>query len=167
MEQIYIFSYGSNMLYQRIRKRIASVEVMGSHKLNAYKLVFNKKSADGSAKANIQFTDMKNDMVCGVIHRISLKDKFLLDQYEYGYELKEVNKSGENFSHSLHTYIASDNKFIEEGKPYDWYLNFVISGAEENDLPSAYVQKLRGMQILKDADKLRREKNMNLISKGN
>jgi gamma-glutamylcyclotransferase len=47
------FAFGSNMLLERIKKRVPSARALGIATLGGYALRFNKLSKDGSAKANI------------------------------------------------------------------------------------------------------------------
>ena len=47
------FAFGSNMLLERIKKRVPSARVLGNATLGGYALRFNKLSKDGSGKANI------------------------------------------------------------------------------------------------------------------
>lgn len=165
----YIFSYGSNMLLQRLIERIESVEVIGVHELKGFTLVFNKKSTkDGSTKANIQETKDRNDSVWGVIHKVPLIDKPILDKCEglgNGYLLINFNLSIEDESRSIHSYVATEYRYLEEGKPYDWYLNFVIEGAIENDLPEDYIDKLKAIDSEIDMNVERRKKNEAILKR--
>ena len=58
---LFIFSYGSNLLTERIRRRVGYVESFGRYRLSGYRLVFNKPGADGSAKANLSQTNDPDD----------------------------------------------------------------------------------------------------------
>jgi hypothetical protein len=52
----YVFSYDSNLLFERIQDRIKSKKAIFSYSLKRYGLAFNKAGVDGSAKANIEET---------------------------------------------------------------------------------------------------------------
>jgi len=163
MEHIYLLSYGSNMLFDRIYERITSVQVTGAHKLNGYQLAFNKQSADGSTKANIVATENLNDYVHGVVHKIHHTDLLILNDYERGYDLEHVDVSTDTFNNKLYAYVATD-EFIAPGKPYDWYLNLVIAGALENQLPPVYVNQLKTIRHKIDVNTDRSKKNHRLAS---
>lgn len=161
MEHIYLLSYGSNMLFDRIYERITSVQVAGAHRLKGYRLAFNKQSADGSTKANIVATEDLNDCVHGVVHKIHHKDVLVLSGYEKGYDLEHVDVSTNAYNNKLYAYVAT-NAFIAQGKPYDWYLNLVIAGAMENQLPAVYVNQLKTISHKKDENTDRSKKNHQL-----
>lgn len=75
-----------------------------------------------------------------------------------GYLLINFNLSIEDKSRSIHSYVATEYRYLEEGKPYDWYLNFVIEGAIENDLPEDYINKLKAIDSEIDMNVERRKK---------
>jgi len=164
----YIFSYGSNMLLQRITERIKSAEVVGLHELAGFRLLLNKKSKDGSTKANIKETKDPNDSVWGVIHKIDLIDKPTLDKFEglgNGYLLINFNLSIEDEFRAIHCYVATEYRYLEEGKPYDWYLNLVIAGAIENGFPDEYINQLKAIESEIDMDVERRRKNEEILKR--
>jgi len=132
-------------LLERIKARVPSVETIQRYQLSKYKLIFNKSSKDGSTKANIQKTDDPNDFVWGVIQRIDLSEKPTLDSAEglgYGYTLNSFQLEIDNQVQEINFYIATDQNYLKEGNPYNWYLDYVIYGAIESDLPKAYFDEL-------------------------
>ncbi len=164
----YIFSYGSNMLLQRISERIESTESVDVHELKGFKLIFNKKSTDGSTKANIEETKDSNDSVWGVIHKIPLIEKPILDKFEglgKGYLMHDFDLLVEDEYRSVHSYIATEYGYLEEGKPYDWYLNLVIAGAIENGFPDQYIQNLKAVESEIDMNVERRQKNEDILKR--
>lgn len=167
---VYIFSYGSNLLFQRIRERVASVTVTGKYLLRGYSLVFNKQSIDGSSKANILKTDNSSDAVWGVIHKISEADKPILDEYEAlgkGYDHMTFELEVAGIAHTIYAYVATEPQYLAQGQPYDWYFDFVIEGAIENDFPADYIDKLRNFQSKVDTNQKRSQKNQGLLLRSN
>ncbi len=165
-QNFYIFSYGSNLLLQRIKERVASVKVVGKHELQGYKLVFNKQSIDGSTKANLVETGNPGDSVWGVIHRISQADKPILDQYEalgYGYLHMTFPLNIEDQEQLIYAYVATEPQYLAMGDPYEWYLNFVIEGATENGFPEDYINQLRAIQSKLDPDLSRHQANEEVL----
>ena len=164
----YIFSYGSNLLLQRIKERVASVAVVGKHELQGYKLAFNKQSIDGSTKANLVATGNSSDSTWGVIHRISQADKPILDQYEalgYGYLHMTFPLNIEDQEQLIHAYVATEPQYLAIGDPYEWYLNFVIEGAIENGFPEDYINQLKLRPFKTDTDLSRIEDNRAILTR--
>ena len=76
-----VFAYGSNMCSGRFRAYAVSPEGDGrAALLPAYGLVFNKRSQDGSGKANVE--PHQNSHVWGVLYTIPDADLRTLDRGE-------------------------------------------------------------------------------------
>ena len=54
-------------------------------------------------------------------------------------------------------YLATET--AADLRPYHWYKEFVVRGAEEHNLPADYIQRIRDVQSQPDPDKKRREEN--------
>lgn len=142
----YVVSYGSNMLFSRIRERVKSVKKIKNIKLRGYRILFNKRSKDGSSKANLEKTNDLNDIVWCVLHEIKNSDKQILDKIEglgYGYDLKPISTDNNIDSYA---YICENAEFIDTDKPYAWYLDYVVAGAIENDFPIDYIKMLKEVE---------------------
>jgi len=156
-DDFYFISYGSNMLLNRIKKRTPSITVIDVIKLPGYKLVFNKKSKDGSTKANL--VESTDDHVYCVLHKIKVYDKPKLDKAESlgkGYNIKLIKDN-------TYAYVCEDNSYKAEGNPYTWYLNFLIEGAKENDFPEEYINYLKSFDSVYDMNEKRRLMNYDVI----
>jgi len=77
-----IFSYGSNMNIERLKKRTPSAMKLSNGFLKEYQFKCNKVSNTGSSKGNIVFTGSSNDIVWSVIFDIADKEKKSLDDAE-------------------------------------------------------------------------------------
>lgn len=164
----YFFSYGSNLLLEHIKLRTPSVEVIRNHQLDVFELIFNKRSTDGSTKANIHKTGDFRDFVLGVIQRIALEEKPKLDSAEglgAGYVLESFPLEIDGNERKIHYYIAIEEKYFILGKPYDWYLEYVIYGAIENGFPEDYIEGLKSIAFDIDKDKERREEHDIVLKK--
>jgi cation transport regulator ChaC len=76
-----VFGYGSNMCSGRFRAYAVSPEGEGrAALLPAYRLVFNKRSQDGSGKANVE--PHESSHVWGVLYTIPDADLETLDRGE-------------------------------------------------------------------------------------
>lgn len=146
MEKAKYFAYGSNMSLKRINKRISSVDLVGVGKLKDYEFICNKRSIDGSAKANIEFN--QGSYVWGVIFELNKSELYLLDKIEGGYKRKEVTIKMSNDKISVYTYISENIK--EDMRVLQDYKDIIIKGAKENDLPKKYINKLeRNIKVKK------------------
>ena len=163
------FAYGSNMLTERLSAptRCTSATPIGPAIVMGYKVVFTKKSTDGSGKATLINTCDESDIVYGVLFEIndSKEEIEKLDRAEGvsdgGYKIKDnftviVDGKPEN---NARTYIASEER-CEEGLPvYDWYLALVVAGAQQHELDNAYISKMIEENVAtKDSDITRKAK---------
>lgn len=164
-----IFAYGSNMNLNRLTQRVPSAVKLCNAFVPGYKLVCNKVSKkDGSAKANIIKTDNLAELVWGVLFNIKSNEKPLLDKAEglgMGYNEDTLTFFDEpNNSYAAHVYIA-DSKTIDDNLiPYDWYKEFIVSGAILNELPAEYIAKLQSITFVRDHDEKRRTENYAILS---
>jgi hypothetical protein len=139
----------------RIQHRIESVTVVSAARLHGHVLRFHKKSVDGSAKCDIEYTSNKDDIVHGVVFEIPAGEKRILDRYEglgNGYDEKQVIiVLPHGGSLSAATYYATH---IDESlSPYHWYKEHVIRGAREHALPDEYIAAIAAIPSVPDPDR--------------
>lgn len=161
-----IFSYGSNMLSTRIKKRINNYKVIDIGYLEKHSLRFHKKSKDGSGKADAWFTKKKNNKVWGVLGEIDEKSKEKLDKIEgvgNGYNQKKVKVITKKGIVKAIIYVADKDYIKSNLLPYDWYKEFVLRGSIENSFPEKYIEFIRKTPCKKDSDRERRAKNLKII----
>ena len=138
-KKVEYFAYGSNMSTERLQDRVSSAEPLGCAKLPDKRLVCNKKSKDGSGKANL--TDTAGDTVWGVLYEIDSAELDNLDRCECGYTRISLDvKTDQDSSVKAYVYVSSE--LIEDARPYDWYKKLMIKGAREHQLPAFYVTRL-------------------------
>ncbi|XVJ65006.1 MAG: gamma-glutamylcyclotransferase [Lacibacter sp.] len=163
-----IFAYGSNMNLNRLIKRVPSAVKICNASLTGYNLVCNKVSKDGSAKANIISNNSPAQMVWGVLFTIDDKEKPLLDKAEglgNGYNANMMTFFDETHkSYTAQIYIADNNSISNTLLPYDWYKEFIVSGAIQNKLPAQYILQLQSIICIRDHDEERRTKNYSILS---
>ena len=150
-------AYGSNMCVTHLRDRVPSALVKTTGYISGYRLVFNKKSIDGSAKGNIEFTGRHDDCVHGVVFEFDERERFQLERAEglgLGYAAMTVRVSTPIGGVEAMTYYAilKDDAL----KPYHWYKAFVVQGARENQLPPDYITMLEAIKTIDDPDPERR-----------
>jgi gamma-glutamylcyclotransferase len=148
------FAYGSNMSISRLRQRAPSASRVGVCTLQYHDLRYHKKSADGSGKCDAYQTGKPNDFIIGSLFTIEPREKPLLDSAEglgAGYEEKQVSlviDSGKSVVAVMYYATAID----ETLRPYSWYLQHVIIGANESKCLSSYVRRIKATETIKDED---------------
>lgn len=144
MKRILYFAYGSNMLSKCLRSRIGFVKTLGLAFLKDRKVVFNKRSKDGSGKANL--VQSPGDITWGVLYEINVEGLDKLDKLEGGYARVNVQiwLPSNNMVEAV-TYI-SDN-LTNDPRPYKWYKEIVLSGAREHNLPQDYIAYLEEIPV--------------------
>ena len=150
----YVFAYGSNMCSGRFRDYGVSPERPGvAAVLSGYELRFNKRSQDGSGKANIEpLTGME---LWGVLYTVSDADLKKLDQGEVGYRRSSVTvRLADMTLVGAWVYVAVTPVTPDETPllPYEWYKRFLVEGAREHGLPNDYVTLLEAVKAIHDAD---------------
>jgi gamma-glutamylcyclotransferase (GGCT)/AIG2-like uncharacterized protein YtfP len=146
-----IFCYGSNMSSERITERCSSSSFISRASVIGWKLLFNKRSKDGSGKANLVYTGDES-LVWGVIFDITEDQKPLLDKFEglgWGYDevkISVINDLGEEVE--CVCYIATDGKYLDGClKPHGWYKEFCLVGAREHSIPEDYILMIEGVSV--------------------
>ena len=148
IKHVWYFIYGSNLLKFQLENRLNDLSEIYLQKercsLKGFKFIYNKKSIDGSSKANIFETP--NGIVKGVAILIqeSKLDEFI-KMWEPGYEKLEViisteNNLDKNEELSFKAYTCFSTKIISL-PPSSNYVSKIIEGANENGLPTEYINK--------------------------
>jgi gamma-glutamylcyclotransferase len=166
MNMLY-FAYGSNMSLSRLTKRVPSAYPIESGLLYGHKLKFHKVSKDGSGKCDAYKTGNPLDNLQGVLYKIDHAHRQLLDNIEmsgYGYQVKDVTiKTGSDKLVMAFIYYASNIK--KDLKPYHWYKHHVIAGAEENELTTEYIDRIRSVESIIDPDTGRSDLQLSIYNK--
>jgi AIG2 family protein len=121
------------MLTDRLLFRCPGTEKIGTALLIGYALCFDKRSSDGSGKSTIRQTGNPRDVVHGVLFDVPHSQVSRLDRAEgegtdYDRVLLQV-ETIDRKSAPAETYIAKGGKIDRNAKPYDWYLDLVVTGA--------------------------------------
>jgi cation transport regulator ChaC len=116
------FAYGSNMWTPRMQARCPSARVIDTARLLGWQAVYDKPSADGSAKLNIR--PHPDRSVAGVIYEIDLGERHLLDRAEPRYR---------PIATPVGLTYAYDGKATLE-LPFGWYVDLVEAGARAHGL---------------------------------
>ena len=154
------------MSLNRIKRRAPSTQVISPGFVEGHRLRFHKKSRDGSGKATIIETGEETDRVWGVLIDIAFKDKLSLDIAEglgRGYGEKAIKVFHQNQLSLSQTYVAQESYLDTALIPYGWYLDYMVTGAMENGLPTWYVRWLRRQDHLIDRDEERKALNRYIL----
>jgi len=172
-ERFLYFAYGSNMHYARLENRVKSLEKMCVAYLPEYRLRTNKQSDDGSGKANIEQSRLNSDVVWGVVWSIAKSDRYKLDKAEGYYEnrhdshykpIEVIVFDEDGLSWKALTYIACEGRTSSVDLPlFKWYYEYLIRGADGNNLPLKFQAMLNRFEIIEDPDILRNNENMNIV----
>ena len=164
MAFLYYFAYGSNMLSERLQRRVPSAQSHGCALLTGFGLRSNKVSHDGSSKYNMVMSKKEN--VYGVLFRMSAAELHLLDKAEgrgHGYERFEASVEQQHKSIPAFFYLAQPDFINDELSPYRWYVNFAYMGALEHQLPLSYQHTLKSWPSIGDRKVERRLHNEAII----
>ncbi len=150
-------AYGSNMSLTRLQQRVPSAKRLDTVTLQNHQLRFHMSSHDGSGKCNAYQTNNENHKVIGALFEIDINEKDVLDRAEslgvgYGEKFVSVqSESGEVFEALTYYALKLDHTL----KPYSWYLNHVIVGARETQLPTEYLRIIETTESIEDLDEQR------------
>lgn len=149
---MYYFAYGSNMLAERLRRRVPSAEPWTTARLPGHDLRFHKRGADGSGKCDAYATGRPGDEVMGVVYRIAPAELAALDRVEGGYRrLRLAVAAGRGVSRAF-LYVARP-VFVDAAlSPFVWYQELVVAGARQHALPRPYVRRLAATVAEPDPD---------------
>ena len=156
------FAYGSNLCLPRLRGRVPGVTALGAASLVGYELRWHKRSVDGSGKCSIVVSAGSAEIVHGALFSIPYEEKHLLDQAEFlgnGYDEITIRVRSSHGSTSARTYVAATTHVDESLRPFSWYQDLVVCGAEAHRLPAEYVDRLRRVRALDDHDAERARRN--------
>ncbi len=146
------FAYGSNMSRSQMRERCPEHECLGMAVLPDHALCFPRSSPVRLCGV-AGLAEQPGSQVWGVVYRLSERDLHALDKREgydparpahvNRYDRRTVRVLMDGATLECLTYFARS----EAGQhvPSTDYLRTIIVGAEENGLPTTYVQGLRAI----------------------
>jgi cation transport regulator ChaC len=140
---VWHFAYGSNMNRAQMLSRTGKILEEHNASLPNYEVRFNKKVRGGTAGANIQLASGKT--VHGVLYKVEESAMRSLDRYEgvpEHYRRIEVQVTPEGGQPvPAQIYIASK---LEKGlRPSAAYLQAMLDGAGEHNLPASYIGEIK------------------------
>ena len=140
------FAYGSNLRSDQMVARTglprSSDERPRIARLPNYRLVFNMRGDDGRIYANVMVSE-PHDLVRGVLYRCAPADMKVLDDYEAGYERRQVTVADEiGREYAATVYVGLPECTVEPGQPTTRYRDIILTGAREFGLPNEYLERI-------------------------
>lgn len=135
------FAYGSNLVLERLRKRVGPVQVIGVAHLRGFRLSLDKRGKDGSGKANLH-ADAAHD-VWGVLYELDAQAWTRLDASEPGYDRIAVQVACGDALHAAQTYQSQ--RLTEDPVAFAWYKRLIVDGARAHGLPDAWLRDLEAL----------------------
>lgn len=161
-------AYGSNLHPLRLGERVGSVECLGKVCLPGWKLVFDKRGSDGSAKANLRAAPGTGHEAWGALFRLHRRQYAILDRFEgvgRGYETFWLDLVVDGRETPVLTYLSPSHWQLTDGLPHDWYLQLVAIGARFHDLPKAVFDQLADQPASPDPDPQRASRHRRLLAR--
>ena len=158
------FAYGSNMLEQRLKERVGSALPFSNAWIRGYEVRFRKISIDDSGKADLVQTGNPEHIVHGVVYQFDPADWPALDKHEGatgnnpGYDRVPIQVHTDSGSRDVTTYLARKERIDESLKPYTWYRDLILCGAEQHGLPEDYRRKIENIVDIPDPEENRKKK---------
>ncbi len=148
---VWFFAYGSAMNSTRLAGRGVKFLSIEPSYVENYQLKFNKRSVDGTAKANI--VPALDTKVYGLLYKLPKTELTKLDNIEgltsghyYRSSVQATTMEGEVFLAEV--YIANAKYLVEDEKafPSEQHINTVFNAAVKNKLDQEYINYLRSFQ---------------------
>lgn len=136
------FAYGSNLEREQMRARTPTAQFADVACLDGFRLVFNKRGADGSAKANIVKSSDPAAVVHGFLYEIPEPEFESLEGFETGYRVVPIEVDQNGAELRARTFVSDANALVT-GTPSEAYLSRIVRGAEQVGLPPEYINSLR------------------------
>jgi len=167
-ETFHYLAYGSNLHPLRLCDRVGPVECLGSVCLPGWRLCFDKRGSDGSAKANLRAAPDSNHQAWAAVFRLERRQYARLDRYEgcgRGYETFWLDLTLDGRETPVLTYLTPSHWQSAQAKPYRWYRDLVLAGARFHQFPSAVIEALNRIDTMADPDPERADRQRLLLER--
>lgn len=131
------FAYGTNLNLDQMKVRCPNIKIIKMVLLKDFTLYFTSRSIP-----SIKYED--NAETWGVLFDIDKSCENSLDKYE-GFptlylkkNIEVIDKDGGKFD--CFAYVANE---VQEGKPGRQYLEKLLAGAVQNNLPEDYIEQIK------------------------
>lgn len=148
------FAYGCNMDADLLAGVVGAPLAEGwPARLNGWRLAFNLAEAEGKPAVVANLVRDEPCVTYGVVYRLPRETLASLDAFEgvpdhYRRATLWVEPCGRRARQAALVYLGQPAWVVEEGRPDSRYLELIVGGARQHQLPSDYVDWIR----LKAAD---------------
>lgn len=145
MGHFWYFAYGSNLDPDQIAERTRHAGETKLCWVEGYGIKFNKRSMDGTSKANI--TPRAGGNVWGVLYQCNeqfLSEMDMCEGVPGGHYVRMhllVQCTGERDVKAT-TYVAGQSFIADSLRPSDVYLDTILRGARHHGLPADYISEI-------------------------
>jgi len=163
---IHYLAYGSNLHPARLEARLGPVKSLGKVALPGWRLCFDKRGSDGSAKANLRAAPGSQHQAWGALFELDRTQYIALDQFEgvgRGYETFWLDLTLNDREQPALTYLSPSHWRATEAKPYAWYRDLVLAGARYHGFPEAYCAAIAAVPAEADPDRKRARRQQALL----
>ncbi len=167
LSTLHYLAYGSNLHPLRLRERVPSATLLGLVHLSGQCVVFHKISPDGSSKCDLVESG-RRAVAFGALYRIDDSHLGALDAVEglgSGYDRTFFPLQFRGQSLRPFTYRASPTHINPALKPFSWYRDLVLAGADYLGLPLSYRRELAGTPAQSDPDPNRQSTHADLLGR--
>ncbi|MEJ2602931.1 MAG: gamma-glutamylcyclotransferase [Gammaproteobacteria bacterium] len=159
MSTLRYLAYGSNLHPERLRRRTPSAALVTTCELPGWRLSFEKRGHDGSAKATITHTGDRAHRVHAAVYDMVPAEKPALDRVEglnQGYHEHALSLPGIG---EVWTYLAETEYTDASLVPFRWYRDLVVAGARFHRFPGIYVETIERVRVADDPDPFRQREH--------
>lgn len=161
-QRLYI-AYGSNLHPRRLEARIGSVGLVGAVELPGWRLRFEKRGGDGSSKANLHACPGSGFAARAAVFALSPDQVRKLDVFEgcgHGYETVPFTIDLHGKQCQAFSYTAPLQWTTRTLRPFDWYVDVIVSGALHHGFDESYIQQIARQPVREDPDHERARKEL-------
>ncbi|TVQ37246.1 MAG: gamma-glutamylcyclotransferase [Wenzhouxiangella sp.] len=165
-QALHYLAYGSNLHPARLEARLGRVECLGRVRLPGWRLCFDKRGSDRSAKANLRAAPGTGQVAWGAVFRLNRAQYVELDRFEgvgRGYETFWLDLVLEGREQPALTYLSPSHWRTDNSKPYDWYRDLVLAGARYHNFPEDYCAAIARVPAVEDPDTKRAARQNSLL----
>lgn len=164
---MFYLTYGSNLHPDRLIERVGPVECVGKVCLPGWKLVFDKRGSDGSAKANLRAAPGSGAEAWGALFELDPKQYAILDRFEgagRGYDSFWMDVIVDGTERAAVTYLTPSHWRAETARPWTWYRDLVVAGARFHAFPEDVIQSIKRIDARQDPDAARAARHQDLLA---
>ncbi len=167
-ERFYYLAFGSNLHPVRLTERLGPVRGLGPVELPGWRLCFDKRGSDGSAKANLRAAPGSTASAWGAVFELERAQFPLLDRFEgcgRGYDTFELDLPVAGRTRTVLTYLVPSHWLARGALPHDWYRDLVVAGARFQGFPAGVIEAIPATPARPEPDRVRPRQHAELLER--